>query len=370
MSFAASFSVSIARCSRAKTTWGRMPGLGGQRRAVLGLIGSFALLLGWAAAPSLGAFNLCDVTPGPGGCPGPLPGDVPTWDPATATLTGNAAAADSFGAAGWFEPQVPLRSLTLTLARRAGFPIYQTSFASRRQDVTGSVTVAEGSCDVTDVRLRLLAADGTVVATTTPDADGSYGFAAVAATDDFRVELQPGPFGCQVVGPDSRGLDLTTGDDSADFTLRGPVEADVTGEVSDEDGEGVPEAVIDVTGDGVDDSATTDQDGEYVVPDLPPGDYTLELEPPDGYQAAGPDPREVRVNQRGEVVAPTDFSVTSSSPATPPPNGAVPPGARSWWRLSVAPGGAPITPAGRRPRTAPGPPACPGRTRGRAWRAR
>ena len=313
-----------------------------------------------------GVFNLCDVTPRPGGCPGPLPGDVPTWDPATATLTGNATGADSFGAAGWFEPQLPLRSLTLTFAWRAGLPIYQTWFASRRQDVTGAVTVAEDSCEVTDVRLRLLAADGTVLATTTPRNDGSYEFRGVAATDDFRVELQPGPTECQVVGPDSRGLDLTAGDDSADFRVRGPIEADVTGEVTDEDGEGVPDAVIDVTGDDVEESVTTDEDGEYVVPDLPEGDYTFELDPPAGYVAEGPDEREVRVNQNGEVVGPTDFTPSSVTTAA---GWAVGLGVAPWWRLSAAQG-VTVNRAGRRPGTAPAPPACPARSRGRGWRSR
>jgi hypothetical protein len=57
--------------------------------------------------------------------------DQPTWNATTSTLTGNAGAVDTDGAAGWFEPDVRLSSLTMTFTRRAGFPVYQTWFVSR-----------------------------------------------------------------------------------------------------------------------------------------------------------------------------------------------------------------------------------------------
>lgn len=43
-----------------------------------------AAQLGWQ-----GAFNYCAVSPKPSGCPAGESTDVPTWDPSTATLTGN-----------------------------------------------------------------------------------------------------------------------------------------------------------------------------------------------------------------------------------------------------------------------------------------
>ena len=54
-------------------------------------------------------------------------GDVPTWDPTTATLTGNVA--DTTGASGWFRPTVALSSLTFVFTVQAGLPIYQVWFA-------------------------------------------------------------------------------------------------------------------------------------------------------------------------------------------------------------------------------------------------
>lgn len=73
-----------------------------------------------------GGFNYC--APGLAGkpsCTGDA-ADVPTWDPATLTLTGNAGAVDTSGAAAWFEPAAPISSLTFFFTRRSGFPIYQT----------------------------------------------------------------------------------------------------------------------------------------------------------------------------------------------------------------------------------------------------
>ncbi len=64
--------------------------------------------------------------------------DQPTWDGPSSTLTGNAGALDTDGAAGWFEPDVRLTSLTLAFTRRAGFPVYQTWFVSRARPIGGT----------------------------------------------------------------------------------------------------------------------------------------------------------------------------------------------------------------------------------------
>jgi hypothetical protein len=53
--------------------------------------------------------------------------DVPTWNPATATLTGTGN--DTNGAAGWFIPTVSVSSLTVTFDKLTGFPTYQTWIA-------------------------------------------------------------------------------------------------------------------------------------------------------------------------------------------------------------------------------------------------
>ena len=95
-----------------------------------------------------GVFNPCNDSPIPSGCSGPEAKDTPTWDPGTATLTGNPGATNSYGASGWFVPTVPLGSLTLTFRWRSGFPVFQTWFASVARDVSGSVEVVENDCDV------------------------------------------------------------------------------------------------------------------------------------------------------------------------------------------------------------------------------
>lgn len=60
--------------------------------------------------------------------------DVPTWDPGTGTLTGSGG--DTNGAAGWFRPTTPLRTLTFVFSVQTGFPIYQVWFAAQEQAVT------------------------------------------------------------------------------------------------------------------------------------------------------------------------------------------------------------------------------------------
>lgn len=55
-----------------------------------------------------GVFNLCATAPRPSGLCSADPTDVPAWLPGTATLRGNAAAANTSGASGWFRPTVPV----------------------------------------------------------------------------------------------------------------------------------------------------------------------------------------------------------------------------------------------------------------------
>ena len=269
-----------------------------------------------------GAFNLCDSVPRPGACPGPLPGDLPTWDPGRSTLVGNPGADDSYGAAGWFEPTAPLSSLTLTFRQRSGLPIYQTWFMSRTQDVTGTVTPdGRPGCDMTQLVLRLVAPDGTVLATTSPGQGGGYTFDRIAATDDFAVRLGPADNGCTVVGADEQALDLRTADDVADFTVAAEdAVAEVAGEVVDQDGAGVPDVVLDLDGPGVDETATTDADGRYDLGPVPPGDYTLAVDPPPGFEVVGPDRVSVVVEPDGTLVGDVDFVLrpTATTPSGDP----------------------------------------------------
>lgn len=247
-----------------------------------------------ATAAELGfqsVFSLCDSSPKPSACSGVVaPFDLPTWDAGTRTLTGNLAAEDTTGAAGWFEPTTSLKTLSFSFVQREGFPIYQTWFAVKKQDVTGTVA-SSGSCAVADIDVRLLDATGAVVSSTQTAADGTYAFAGVAASAGYDVEISGLADDCVADGPTREAIDLTAGDDTADFAVRDLVPLPISGVVEDFPG-GNPLANVTVT---IDDgtnpprSTTTDSDGFYLFDTNPPATYTLTATPPPGYtQIAGP----------------------------------------------------------------------------------
>lgn len=234
-----------------------------------------------------GTFNYCDVAGSPS-CTGN--GDVPTWDPGTMTLTGNAAAADTSGAAGWFQPSVPIKTLTFTFRWRSGFPVYQTWFASLAHDITGTVTgpteCVEGST------INLFAPDGALVASTAPDADGTYEFLGYTAADGYEVEILP-PDSCLMdesapppTNQQRQQADLSGGNATdVDFALREIVPVAVNGTVTDTDGNPVPGVEVEIALDGGGTlTATTDSNGFYVFDTVPAGDHTIDIpNPPDGY---------------------------------------------------------------------------------------
>ncbi|GAA1889083.1 MSCRAMM family protein [Lapillicoccus jejuensis] len=250
-----------------------------------------------------GAFSYCSRTPRPSGCATQTTYDVPTWDPATATLTGNAGAVDTTGASGWFSPTVPLTSLSLVFTRRAGFPVFQTWFALRTQDLTGTVAVASGTCDVTATTVDVLRTDGSVVATTHPLADGTWSVPGPAASPDWTVALSTVPDTCQVVGPVSRTVDLSVGDATADFTVRQITTAAVEGTVTDTDGQPVAGVTVTVAlAGGTSRTVTTGPDGRYGLDRLDPGDWTVTATVPDGYRGATPPQRTFTVAPSSTVV--------------------------------------------------------------------
>lgn len=239
------------------------------------------------------AFNLCDTAPRPSGvcASNARPKDVPTWDPATATLRGNAAAVDSDGATGWFEPTTSLRALTFTFTRRGGFPVFQTWFAVVRQDVAGTVSVSSGTCDLGAATVSLVDAEGTVVASRGVGAGGGYAFDGVAASARYRVALSGVPATCVTTSAESVAVDLTSGDATADFAVRQAVPVPIAGQVRG--GTGGPLAGVTVTrtpvGGGPATTAVTDVAGRYVFEDNPDDTtYTLAVTPPAGYLPTAP----------------------------------------------------------------------------------
>jgi hypothetical protein len=214
--------------------------------------------------------------------------DLPTWDPATRTLTGNTGAVDTAGATAWFTPTVSLTSLTITYQQRSGFPVYQTWFANRTAAITGTVTL--DGAPVPGAVVRVTAPRGTVYTTTT-NADGTYAFPQLPVIANYRVEITP-PDGAE--GPDQPArVSLAQAgspggvDQQADFAFTSPEDtASVIGSVVDEDGRPVSnlEVVITdpVTGDVLVDT-TTNSDGVYTGSDLPADtdlDVSVADEPP------------------------------------------------------------------------------------------
>lgn len=224
-----------------------------------------------------GGFNYCG--PGVAGKPSCTGDDtdVPTWDASTLTLTGNAAAADTSGASAWFEPSTPIRSLTFEFTRRAGFPVYQTWFASLARDVTGQVA-DQVDGPLAGATLTLTDYNGVVVATTTSGADGSYSFPGLVATDGYTVSVSA-PDGKIAVSPVTQAADLTTADAVVDFEVREIIPVPVSGRVTDRSG--APVAGVTVTVGGQ--TAVTGADGRYLFDQVGEGDYTATITTPDGY---------------------------------------------------------------------------------------
>jgi hypothetical protein len=215
---------------------------------------------GPVSAASLGfesSFNYCAVSPRPPACgAGPFT-DQPAWDPATKTLTGNGS--DTAGAAAWFRPAVPIRTLTFTYSRLSGSPVYQAWFAAMSSAVRGNVTMAAGDTPP-PVTLRLLHADGSPVlgasgqpVTTTSGAQSGYAFTGVAS-GDYVVATDP-PQGFTAAGPARRPADTTGGDaGGVDFALSENVPPPHADNVTEQDQEGKSQAIHltgDASGDGI-----------------------------------------------------------------------------------------------------------------------
>lgn len=237
---------------------------------------------GAATADQLGfqsTYNSCSaVSPGGWTCTkdpdGTTGQDVPTWDAATRTLTGNAAAADTAGATAWFSPTVPLTSLTITYQQRSGFPVHQTWFADRTAAISGTATL-DGT-PIPGATVTATAPRGVAVTTTTA-ADGTYTFPELPVIGGYRVTVTPPP------GAD--GADTVTGvslatvpggadRDGVDFGFASPpATVAVIGTVTDEAGApaaDVPVVIADPASGTTLVDTTTNSAGVYTGSGLPP----------------------------------------------------------------------------------------------------
>lgn len=186
--------------------------------------------LGWQGDD--GAFNYCAVSPRPSACRAGSGDDLPNWSASTSTLRGNntSPAPDTDGASGWFRPNVPVTSLTLTGEVIAGIPSFQFWIAALDEvGISGRVD-AVGTVDpgpVSGVELQLLDGAGSPVVvdgssvTTMTGRNGTYRFGDLDP-GAYRVQMFP-PIGAVVVGADVIDVTITSGEVSGvDFTVELP----------------------------------------------------------------------------------------------------------------------------------------------------
>ncbi|MDR6171606.1 hypothetical protein QE359_002635 [Curtobacterium sp. SORGH_AS776] len=233
-----------------------------------------------ATAADLGfesVYNSCSATsPGGWSCPADPDGstgrDVPTWDPATLTLTGNTGSVDTAGATAWFTPTTPLTSLTITYERRSGFPVYQTWFANRTAAITGTATL-DGT-PIPGATVTVTAPRGTVYTTTT-DAEGKYAFPELPVINDYEVAITAPPGATGAATATGVSLNGVPGgaDQVRDFTFTSPTGTTaVIGQVVDDAGNPAADVPVVIT----DPNATapiqtvTNDEGYYTASGLTP----------------------------------------------------------------------------------------------------
>lgn len=309
------------------------------------------------------SFSACDASPRASACSGlTAPYAVPTAttgatsvtlaDPLCPTV---GERCDTTGAAGWFSPTVPVRSLTVTSTWKQGFPTYQLWLASAEQAVSGSVT-APCTSDRDGVRVEALRPDGSVAASDTTGADGAWSLGGLLGTDDWRLRVVPAT-GADVDGAATTDLDLSGGDVTGRTTALRSLRT-VSGTVVDGGGDPVTGAVVRVldgsTEVGRDTSAA---DGTWSVDALPVGDLSVAVDAPEGYSS--PDPTDTTLGCDGLVLdplvlaaaatptpTPTGTTTPTPTPTTTPTTGPTPTGSptTSTPSATVGPTQAPTTP--------------------------
>lgn len=182
---------------------------------------------------------------------------------------------------------------------------------------TVSGTVTAGGDPVPDVPVTITLPDGSTRGTIT-DADGRYEFPGLEP-GDHTVTIET-PDGYENDGPSE--LEVPVADEDVtdvDFELTRP--GSIGGIVTDQDGNPAPGATIEITGpDGETTTVTTGDDGSYFDDDLSPGDYTVVVIPPEGYEVDGEASQTVTITEAGESVLDVDFGLTPEE-EEPPPGG-------------------------------------------------
>lgn len=279
-------------------------------------------------------YNYCAASPKPGGCGTLIP--VPTAHlAATSVSVGDdgcpavADRCDTDGESVWFEPTVPLSSLTITSTWKQGFPSYQTWFAARSAPLTGTVDSTCPSSSPTSV--DLVTSDGTIAASAAV-ASGAYSFPRVVARDDYRVQASAGslPEGVTVA---PAAVDTSTGQ-----TVVPPLTAVTTVTVRgvlSGPSDLVAGRVVELTdASGARRTTTTAEDGSYAFSSVPSGDASLSVVS-DGRSVTAPTttplavgctaveapPIRVAAASRTPTPSPSPDPTPSASPTAGPPSG-------------------------------------------------
>jgi len=161
------------------------------------------------------------------------------------------------------------------------------------KDIDRDGTRDSDDTPIPGVTVELYDGSGTLVATTTTDADGNYSFTNLPAGDYTIRQTQPDGYGSST--PNEVTVNLTPGvEQNIDFgetvsTLSGHVFVDTNNDGIRQPGE-APIAGVVVTLTGTDDAgnpvtrtATTNADGEWIIDDLLSGTYELVETQPEGY---------------------------------------------------------------------------------------
>jgi hypothetical protein len=192
--------------------------------------------------------------------------------------------------------------------------------------LSGTVTAAGSG--VAGVTVTAAGPDGTL--TTTTARDGTYSFPLIGdGTYDVAISV---PAGTVALTPAVRNETVAGADlPGVDFDLARL--GSISGMISDGEGSPVDGVTVSIKGPaGTITIATSGQDGSYLVGDLRPGSYDVEVITPDGYTADGPTRLTAVITASGDVIIDQDFALIADpvDPTTPPggqtPGGHVPGG--------------------------------------------
>lgn len=192
------------------------------------------------------------------------------------------------------------------IALPAGVDATDYAFGERGRMVSGRVYVdidRNGAFEPTDrpiegVVIELQRPDGTVVATTTTAADGTYSFAEVSGGDYFIVEQQPASYGDGPENPTNRvNLAVAAAEDPGpiDFgEISGSLEGLVYNDTNNNGRKDPDEPVIagvaltltgvDAEGNATTRNAVTGRNGVYRFTDVPAGTFEVTETQPAGYE--------------------------------------------------------------------------------------